>query len=110
MQHNAGQSPKKGPGAGMIDDTSGFTSPQHNVSSVDAVPAATGQDAVAGSESAGTAAGADGNGSLQQAVLSTESMNSIGIIIALWTIRAYFCIIMLGWARMVIRQHIANTG
>jgi inositol phosphorylceramide synthase regulatory subunit len=110
MQHNAGQSPKKGPGAGMIDDTSGFTSPQHNVSSVDAVPGATGQDAVAGSEPAGTAAGADGNGSLQQAVLSTESMNSIGIIIALWTIRAYFCIIMLGWARMVIRQHIANAG
>ena len=110
MQHNAGQGSKKGSAAGTIDDTSGFTNPEFNVSSVEAVPGATGQDAVSGSEPASTAAGADGNGSLQRAVLSTESMNSIGIIIALWTIRAYFCIIMLGWARMVIRQHIANTG
>ncbi len=109
MQHNAGQGSKKGP-AGTMDDTSGFTSPEFNVSSVEAVPGATGQDAVSDSVPASTPAGADGNGSLQQAVLSTESMNSIGIIIALWTIRAYFCIIMLGWARMVIRQHIANTG
>jgi hypothetical protein len=110
MQHNAGQSSKKGPGAGTMDDTSGFTNPAHNVSSVEAVPGATGQDAVVGTTPSSAAAGADGNGSLQRAVLSTESMNSIGIIIALWTIRAYFCIIMLGWARVIIRQHIANTG
>ena len=110
MQHNAGQGSKKGSAAGTMDETSGFTDPQHNVTSVEAVPGATGQDAVSDSVPASTAAGADGNGSLQQAVLSTESMNSIGIIIALWTIRAYFCIIMLGWARMVIRQHIASAG
>ena len=110
MQHNAGKANKTGPGAGTIDDTSGFTSPEHNVTSVEAVAGASGQDAVSDTVPASTAAGADGNGSLQQAVLSTESLNSIGIIIALWTIRAYFCIIMLGWARMVIRQHIANAG
>ena len=82
----------------------------NNVTSVEAVAGASGQDAVSDTVPASTAAGADGNGSLQQAILSTESLNSIGIIIALWTIRAYFCIIMLGWARMVIRQHIASAG
>ena len=110
MHHNAGQGTKKGPGAGTMDETSGFTSPEHNVSSVEAVPGGKGQDAVTGTVPSANPAGADGNGSLQRAVLSTESMNSIGIIIALWTIRAYFCIIMLGWARMVIRQHIARAG
>ena len=109
MQHNAGQAQKTGPGAGTIDDTSGFTSPEHNVSSVD-ITGKTGQDAVANAHPASTAAGANGQGRLQDAVLSTESMNSIGIIIALWTVRAYFCVIMLGWARMVIRQHIAIAG
>ena len=106
MQHNAGQSQKTGPGASTIDETSGFTSPEHNVSSVD-VTANPGQDAVAAAHPASTAAGASGQGRLQDAVLSSESLNSIGIIIALWTVRLYFCIIMLGWARMVIRQHIA---
>ncbi|RMZ84762.1 hypothetical protein DV737_g1033, partial [Chaetothyriales sp. CBS 132003] len=59
------------------------------------------------------AAGGGGSGQasrLQEAVLGTESINSIGIIIALWTVRLYFCIIMLGWARMIIRQHIASSG
>jgi len=114
MQHNAGQDSKKGPGAGTISDTSGFTSPEVNVSSVEVLvnpkPGSPERDAVAGTVPASTAAGNDGNGSLSTAVLSTESLNSIGVIIVLWTIRLYFCLIMLGWARVVIRQHIASQG
>jgi inositol phosphorylceramide synthase regulatory subunit len=110
MQHNAGQTNKKGPGAGTVDDTAGFTSPEQNVSSVQVTPNAPSSDQLTEGVPSDTAAGANGSGSLQQVVLSTESMNSIGIIIALWTIRAYFCIIMLGWARMVIRQHISNAS
>ena len=115
-QHNAGKTPS-GPGAGTIDDTSGFTNPTFNVSNVDviATPAAgltTGQDAVAAGTPASSPAGADGSGSghLGHAVLQTESMNSIGVIIALWTIRVYFCLIMLAYARFVLRQHIAMSA
>ncbi|KAI1615133.1 Inositolphosphorylceramide synthase subunit Kei1-domain-containing protein [Exophiala viscosa] len=114
-QHDAGQVEKSGPGAGTIDDTSGFTNPKYNVSGVDviATPAsglAAGQDAVAAGAPAAAPAGSGSKGALQDVVLGTESMNSIGVIITLWTIRAYFCLIMLAFARMVIRQHIAASG
>lgn len=114
-QHNAGETPSSGLGASTIDDTSGFTSPQHNVSKVDIIasPAAGlshGQDAVAAGIPASAPAGTTGNGSMRHAVLQPESMNSIGIIISLWTIRLYFCVIMLAYARFVLRQHIAVSG
>ena len=108
-QHNASKKPS-GPGAGTIDDTAGFTSPIYNVSNVEviATPFATGQHAVAVGTPAFAPAGA--NGSLGNAVLEREGMNSIGIIIALWTIRLYFCVIMLAFARMVLRQHMTVSG
>ncbi|KAJ9613207.1 hypothetical protein H2200_003148 [Cladophialophora chaetospira] len=115
-QHDAGTTDKKGPGASTMDQTSGFTDPQYNVSKVEVVAspqpplAASGQDAVAAGVPASTAAGSGGNGALQTAILDSQNMNSIGIIIAMWTIRAYFCLIMLAFARMVIRQHIASTS
>ena len=95
-----------GPGAETVKDTAGFTDPVHNVSSVTVVVApikdsvVPGQDAVA----AGTpATSANGN----TALLDTQSMNAIGVIVVLWTVRAYFCLVMLSWARSVVRQHIA---
>jgi inositol phosphorylceramide synthase regulatory subunit len=115
MQHNAGaaQGDKKGPGAGTIDNTSGFTNPEVNASHVEVVAPSPDkgsvQDAVK-AVPATSAAGSDGTGSVAGAVLSTESMNSIGIIIALWTVRLYFCVIMLGWARVVVRKHIASQN
>lgn len=115
VQHNAGQAQgeKKGPGASTIDETSGFTNPEVNVSSVEVNPnaGASEQDAV-NAVPADVPAGvaSQGSPSVAGAVLSTESMNSIGIIVALWTVRLYFCVIMLGWARVVIRQHIASQG
>jgi hypothetical protein len=109
-QHSVGEAPK-GPGAGTISDTSGFTNPEFNVSSVEviAAPGATLPAAVS-AVPASTPAGQTGNGTLTNAVLSSSSMNSIGIIVALWTIRVYFCVIMLAYARMVLRQHIAATS
>ncbi|KAK7905393.1 hypothetical protein LTR67_000114 [Exophiala xenobiotica] len=111
VQHDGktGGGGAKGPGQGMMDDTSGFTSPEKNVSRVEVVAApasgvAAGQDAVAAGVPANNPAGSG----LGDGVLGTESMNSIGIIVMLWTVRAYFCLIMLAWARMVIRRHIAS--
>ena len=111
-QHNAGETPASGPGAGTMHDTSGFTTPQHNVSKVDIItsPAAGLNDAVAAGTPASAPAGTTGDGSMRAAVLTTESINSLGIIISLWTIRLYFCLIMLSYARFVLRQHIAIAG
>jgi hypothetical protein len=109
-QHGAGEAPK-GSGAETIADTSGFTSPEFNVSSVEVVaaPGSTAPAAVS-AVPANAPAGQTGNGTLANAVLSSSSMNSIGIIVALWTIRVYFCVIMLAYARMVLRQHIAAVS
>jgi disulfide bond formation protein DsbB len=115
-QHDAGTSDKTGPGASTMDETSGFTDPQLNVSRVEVVAtpqpplAGSGQDAVAAGVPAGGPASSGSNGALQTAILDSQNMNSIGVIIAMWTIRAYFCLIMLAFARMVIRQHIASSG
>lgn len=118
-QHNAGKSPSdsKAPGAGTIDDTSGFTNPQVNASSMDIIdssPASPNnpqKNVEINHTPSGSPAGV-GDGTLSNAVLSTESLNSIGVIIALWTIRLYFCVIMLGYARFVLRQHVSlsSTG
>jgi len=116
--NNAGQGDKTGSlGGETIRDTSGFTDPKFNVGNaetpqsgmtggLDTVATAAAAAAVSGSSSAGV----NGNGALETVVLDTQSMNSIGVIIALWTIRAYFCLIMLAFARMVLRQHMVSTG
>ncbi|EHY59350.1 hypothetical protein HRR83_001374 [Exophiala dermatitidis] len=114
-QHDGGPSDKAGPGAATMEGASGFTDPKYNVSRVEVVAKPQsgitgGQDAVAAGVPAAGPAGSGSNGALQQAVMGTENMNSIGIMITLWTIRAYFCLIMLAFARMVIRQHIAANG
>jgi inositol phosphorylceramide synthase regulatory subunit len=114
-QHHGGTtaSSSSGPATAgdTISDTSGFTSPHHNVSHVDVIasPAAD-VDGVLSGTPANAPAGATGNGSLRHAVLAPESMNSLGVIISLWTIRLYFCVIMLAYARFVLRQHIAASG
>lgn len=117
-QHHHGENPS-GPGAGTIGDTAGFTSPKANVSSVhvEAAPAsglAAGQDAVAAGAPAAAPAGQDaaatGSASLGHGVLQPESMNSIGVIIVLWTVRLYFCLVMLSYARVVLRQYVAHSS
>jgi hypothetical protein len=98
----------QGPGADTIKDTSGFTEPKYNVSSVQVMAAPNvdgvtpGQDAVAGAVPADVP-----NTGSSSGILDTQSINSIAVIVGLWTIRAYFCLVMLSWARNVVRQYIA---
>ena len=115
LQHQAGQNTgTKGPGADTINDAAGFVKPEHNVTGVEviATPQAgvigpgSGQDAVIAAQPASAPAGVGSSDTM----LGRESINSIGIIITLWTIRAYFCLVMLSWARMVLRQHIAVSA
>lgn len=104
-----------GPGSAgkMIDDTAGFTSPEHNVSHVDivATPAqglTTGQDAVAvGIPGVPAAAGGPGLGN---AMLQPESIPSIIVICFLWAVRLYFIFVMMAYARAVLRQRLSESN
>lgn len=95
------------PGGKMMNDTAGFTDPETNVSRVDVVVAPadgvlTGQDAVALGKNDGSALGS--------AVFSGGSVASITVICALWTVRLYFCLVVMAYARGVLRQYILTTS
>lgn len=93
-------------GEGTIDDTAGFTSPEHNATRVEVIAepgpgVLDGQTAVAyGSQ----------YGSLGAAVFQSGSMASLTVIGLLWIARVYFCLIVMSYARTMVRQYIANTS
>lgn len=96
----------KSPGAGTIDDTAGFTSPEHNVTNVEVIAtpaegAAPGQVATAYSQEGVT---------LGSAVFESGSMASLSVITLLWIIRAYFCLVVLSYARGVLRSYVLTTS
>ena len=114
-QHLSGDKGGKAPGPGgeTVDDTAGFTSPVfENISHVEVSPQVDGhsviesQEAVtlrSGSEMAGPATTA----SLGHGMMQSGSLSSLVVICALWAIRIYFVLIVLSYARFVLRQHIA---
>jgi hypothetical protein len=94
------------PGGKTISDTSGFTSPKHNVSKVEVVAAPKpglkpGQDAVAVGIGSGTA-----GAGLFNAVLSSSSMMSLSIILTFWALRIYAVFVVLAYARQTLHHHI----
>ena len=90
-------------GASTIDDTAGFTSPAFNVSHVD-IAITPGHEAVAVGTPGGLAATA-GEPSFGHGVLQPESISSIVVICALWATRVYFMLVVMSYARLVLRQH-----
>ncbi|PGH05113.1 hypothetical protein AJ80_08412 [Polytolypa hystricis UAMH7299] len=103
QHHNS--APTAGPGSSTIQDTAGFTNPKFNVSSVEV--GADKQESVAqpASAPAGVAGDGSGSASLHDGMLLPGSIQSIAIICTLWTIRVYFVLIMLSFARQCLRQH-----
>ncbi len=100
--------------AGGTTKDAGFANPKYNVSQVEVVaePApglVTGQDAVAVGSGASDSPSGIGTG-FGTAVLQSGSMTSISIICCLWILRGYFVIVMLAYARQVLRQHIYTTS
>jgi hypothetical protein len=93
-------------GSGTIDDTAGFTSPEFNATSVEvSVKPASGMigqeaDAVAISQP----------GSLAGAVFESDMMTSIALLGMFSLIRVYFCIIVMSYARGILRQYVASTS
>lgn len=102
------------PGSGTIGDTAGFTDPKYNVSKVEVVatPAAGiagGQEAVAVGVGA-TAAAAAGGPSLAHGVGIEESIPSIMMVVFFTLIRVYFIIVVLAYARQVLRTHLHSSS
>lgn len=95
------------PGQGMMNDTAGFTDPEHTVSKVEiiATPKAgsvtPAQDAVAIGKGDGQTVG--------HAIFEDGSMMSIGLIVLFWTVRLYSCLVVMAYARGVLRQYILAT-
>jgi hypothetical protein len=103
--------PSSAPGSGTIDATAGFTNPKYNVSSVDviATPLAGGQEAVTfATTAAGTASG--GSPSIGHGVGIEESIPSIIVVVILTLIRVYFILVVMAYARQVLRQHVYSTS
>ena len=100
-------------GGRTMDDTAGFTNPEFNVSRVDVVaqPAAAlvdGQEAVAGgTPGAGSSAATPSFG---HGVLMPESASSLAVIGTLWLVRIYFILVIMAYARSVLRMHVHNIS
>lgn len=95
------------PGGGTMNDTAGFTDPEHSVSEVEVVAtpapgAMSGQDAVA------YASG--GSDALGGVLFQQGSLASVTVIAFFWLVRVYLCIIVLSFARSTLRQYIANSS
>jgi len=95
------------PGSKMMNDTAGALHPAHPVSKVDviATPKADsilpGQDAVT--------VGHEGS-ALDQAVFQAGSVMSITVISVLWLFRIYFCLIVMAYARGMLRQYVISSS
>lgn len=106
-QHlNEGKINDTAPGTGTIDDTSGFTSPEHNVTNVEIVVEPDTESLVG---QKGTAYG-EQSVTFSSAVFESGSMASITVISLLWIIRVYFCLVVLSYARGVVRSYVLTTS
>lgn len=96
-----------GPGGKMMNDTAGFTDPETNVSRVEVV--ATPAPGVVPAQDA-VAVGLHDGSALGNAVFQAGSIMSISVISGLWLVRLYFVLIVMAYARGVLRQYILTTS
>lgn len=114
-QHHSDAAESKEPGAGgsTIDATAGFTSPSFNVSHVDVAVAA---DGMVISRDEAVLLGASGftttasGPSLGHGFSQAESIDSLVLICGLWAVRVYFILVVMSYARLVLREHIIATS
>lgn len=92
----------------MIGDTAGFTDPVHNVSSVDIDDSGLVGHTTGASAAADTAAASGVPGAIGQTILQSGGMASISVLCALWAVRLYFVIVVVAYARGVLRQSVAS--
>lgn len=93
------------PGKETMDETAGFTNPDINATAVEvsvkpAPGLLSGQEAVVVSQ-AGSKAGM---------VLESDMMTSVGLLALFSLVRVYFCLVVMSYARSVLRQYVANAS
>jgi inositol phosphorylceramide synthase regulatory subunit len=101
--------PSGAPGSGTIGDTAGFTNPKFNASEANVIASPAGQDAVAYGL-AGAAAATASNPSLRHGVGIEESIPSIMVVVFLTLVRVYFILVVMAYARQVLRQHMYTSS
>jgi inositol phosphorylceramide synthase regulatory subunit len=89
------------PGSGTVNETAGFTSPMYNISDIDEV-ASPSEDIVAIGTAATETAVTAGTG--------LQHVSSLIIIVLLTLIRFYFVLIVMAYAREVLRQYLQTTS
>lgn len=98
---------------GTMSDTAGFTDPEVpdavrvDVIASPAKGSLTGQDAVAVSATSPVPAAP---GSFRDVITQPDSLTSIILLVTFGLIRLYFCLIILAYARQMLRGYIASTG
>ena len=107
-----------GPGGDTIGDTAGFTNPEFNVSRVDVavgpdqgIPGGKKEALTAGAPIREGAAMSSASGpSLGHGVLQPESISSVVVIAILWAFRIYLVLIVMSYARLVLRRWVMNNA
>ncbi|KAK0919342.1 hypothetical protein LTR57_010910 [Friedmanniomyces endolithicus] len=96
------------PGSQTMNETAGFTDPEHTVSEVKIV-ATPAPGALTGYQA--TAYGSyEGSTTLGGAVFGRDGVSSITVLALIWLTRIYCCVIVLSFARRTLRRHIAVTS
>ena len=93
-------------GAGTIEDTSGFTDPEHKATNVEVV-AKPGPGLMGGQVAV---AYASTHGTFGQAVFQSGSIMSLTVLGLVWMVRVYLCLIIMSHARSVLRHYVASTS
>lgn len=114
-QHQSDAAGNEAPGAGgsTIDATADFTSSAFNISRIDvSVVAAEGvvpRDEAVLLGASGFTTSPSGP-SLGRGFSQAESIDSLALIWGLWAVRIYFILVVMSYARLVLREHIAATS
>ncbi|ODQ56070.1 DUF1753-domain-containing protein [Saitoella complicata NRRL Y-17804] len=96
------KSSSTGAGDKMVQDVAGFTDPAHTVEEVHVVPTpgATGENADLAVTPSSIGVPGVGKG-----VLQPESLSSIMAICFFWAVKAYFVLVVLSYAKQVVKDH-----
>ena len=108
-----GSAPPRTGGGRTMDETAGFRSPGYNVSQVKllhkpaAAPMGVDEVAAVGISGASTSASSP---SLSHGFAMPESATSIAIILLLWLVRGYFILVIMAYARSLVRSQRRNSS
>lgn len=117
-QHHSESNGSIGGAGKMMGDAAGFTTPEYNVSKVEVAVGPDQGISAGGARPEALIAGSGegqavsaGTPSFSHGIWQPESMSSIVVILLLWAVRVYFVLVVMSYAKLVLRRHVmATTG